>query len=160
MIDKFVGIKLLPFIHRHYGVSLITFIFLSGLSEFLPIPLTMFMMLLSGYLFSFIPGALYYTVGKTLGSTAAFLTVRHFLAQAISQRYRQPLKSFIQATEKRNLGPLLKIRFFDKAPSYLVNILAGLTPISLWNFIWTTAIITFPFALIFAYAGQQFIGIN
>jgi len=160
MIDKFVGIKLLPFIHRHYGFSLITFAVLSGLTAFIPIPIWIFVILLGGYLFSFIPAAVFYTVGIIIGSTTSFLRARYLFAHATKQRYRKPLKSFIQAAEKRKMGHILKIRLFDEVPSYLVNILAGLSRVSLWNFIWTTAVITFPFALIFAYAGQQFIGIN
>ena len=40
-------------------------------------------------------------------------------------------------------------------PFFMINLVAGLTPISLWTYGWTTAIGITPGSFVFAFAGQQ-----
>ena len=65
------------------------------------------------------------------------------------------MAQFNKAMKLYGKNYLLVIRFVAVIPFFLVNILVGLTNLSLWTFIWTTAIGILPGSLVYTFAGQQ-----
>jgi uncharacterized membrane protein YdjX (TVP38/TMEM64 family) len=106
-------------------------------------------------LFGTFLGAVYANIGATLGAIGAFLLVRYSFGAALQRKYAQQLVRFNKAMHEEGMSYLLSVHFIAVIPFFLVNILAGLTQVPLWTFIWTTSVGIFPGSLVYAFAGQQ-----
>lgn len=147
-------------VHAHYIVSALCFIGAYIAAAGLLLPGVMVLTLTGGYLFGTLLGAFYTTIGATVGSTIAFLVVRYIVGSSIQRRYAQHLLSFNKQLEHNGALYLLLIHFVAVIPFFLINLLAGLTNVSVWTFIWTTFVGVIPTALIYSFAGQQLTVIN
>ena len=73
----------------------------------------------------------------------------------LQKKYQQQLRSFNSNLAKNGALYLLSLRFIPLFPFFLINILAGLTNLSLYTFIWTTSLGIIPGTLIYTFAGKQ-----
>ncbi|MDA7026022.1 TVP38/TMEM64 family protein [Bacillus sp. CLL-7-23] len=75
-------------------------------------------------------------IGASAGSTTVFLFIRHFGQQKFLQfiRTHQSVKKLMVWVEKRGFGPLFLLLCFPFTPSAAVNVVAGLSRISLLPF--------------------------
>jgi len=126
----------------------------------LSLPVTIPMSLAGGFFFGVFGGALYANIGATIGSTISFLFIRHLFGATLHHRYKDKLRAFNQEFKRYGYSYLLSIHFTMIIPLFIPNILAGLANISLWTFMWTTAVGLIPGTLFFAFAGQQLMTIN
>jgi uncharacterized membrane protein YdjX (TVP38/TMEM64 family) len=81
--------------------------------------------------------------------------VRYLIGSYIQKKYRDQLASFNRALASGQVSYLLAIHFIAIIPFPLINLLAALTHVPLWTFIWTTAVGILPGSLIYAFAGNQ-----
>ncbi|MFZ5953533.1 MAG: TVP38/TMEM64 family protein [Candidatus Dependentiae bacterium] len=143
------------FVRTHYIKSVIMYI-LSYMTEvILVLPLSALLTLLGGFLFGVIPGALYANIGATLGATISFLSVRYLFGHFLQKKYERQLATFNQAFHEKGWWYLMMTRFIFVIPFFVINILAGLTKVPLWTFVWTTSLGIIPSSLIYAYTGKQ-----
>jgi len=142
-------------VSEYYLLSVICYISLYVAAVALSIPVGVLLTLAGGFLFGVIAGLFYTNIGATLGATIAFLLVRYLVGKTIQQKYAVQLAQFNKAMKLYGKNYLLVIRFIAVIPFFLVNILVGLTNLSLWTFIWTTAIGILPGSLVYTFAGQQ-----
>ncbi|NPC92113.1 TVP38/TMEM64 family protein [Bacillus sp. WMMC1349] len=75
-------------------------------------------------------------IGASAGSITVFLFIRHFGQQKFLQfiRTHQSVKKLMVWVEKRGFGPLFLLLCFPFTPSAAVNVVAGLSRISLLPF--------------------------
>jgi len=142
-------------VSEHYLLSVICYIGLYIAAVAFSIPVGVILTLAGGFLFGVIAGLFYTNIGATLGATIAFLFIRYFIGEAIQKKYAVQLVQFNKAMKLYGENYLLVIRFIAVIPFFLVNILVGLTNLSLWTFVWTTAIGILPGSLVYTFAGQQ-----
>lgn len=147
-------------VQTHYIISALCFISAYITAAGLLLPGVMVLTLTGGYLFGTALGALYTTIGATIGATIAFLAVRYIIGSSIQRRYAQQLFSFNKQLEHNGALYLLLIHFIAVIPFFLINLLAGLTNVSVWTFVWTSFIGVIPTAIIYSFAGQQLTTIN
>ena len=142
-------------VSEHYLLSVICYISLYITAVAFSIPVGVLLTLAGGFLFGVIAGVFYTNIGATLGATIAFLLVRYLIGETIQKKYGVQLAQFNRAMKLYGKNYLLVIRLIAVIPFFLVNILVGLTNLSLWTFIWTTAIGILPGSLVYTFAGQQ-----
>jgi len=142
-------------VSEHYLLSVICYISLYITAVAFSIPVGVLLTLAGGFLFGVIAGLFYANIGATLGATISFLLVRYLIGKTIQQKYAAQLAKFNKVMKLYGKNYLLVIRFIAVIPFFLVNILVGLTNLSLWTFIWTTAIGILPGSLVYTFAGQQ-----
>jgi len=140
---------------EHYGYSVLAFILFYTLFVAFLLPMALLLTITSGFLFGTMWGTLYTNIGVTLGSTIAFLTVRYVIGNALQRRYHDRLVRFNHAIEREGVVYLIIVHLIAVVPLGLVNLLAGLTRIPLWTFVWTTSLGIVPCSLIYAFAGRQ-----
>lgn len=147
------------FVEKNYVLSVLSFILLTVSTAFF-VPGAIALVLAAGFFFGAIPGALFSVTGLTFGAVSAFLTARYVLGDWIHEKYGAQLVAFNQ--EMRNHGHyyLLTLRIVPAVPFFLVNILAGLTKISLKSFAASTFIGLLPASFIYSFAGRKLAGIN
>jgi uncharacterized membrane protein YdjX (TVP38/TMEM64 family) len=111
--------------------------------------------IVSGFLFGVIPGVIYSNIGATVGATIFFLIVRHAFGNSLQERYAQRLKTINEYVRRYGVFYLIALRFIATIPFFIENSIFAMTKISVWTFIWTTAIGIFPGSIVYAFAGQK-----
>lgn len=143
------------FVHDHYAFSVLIFIGVYILIALMGLPLAALATITGGFLFGTIMAAIYTNIGATIGGLGFFLLVRYAIGSYFQKRFVKRSVQFNQLVHKKGNLFLIVIHFMPFIPFSVVNTLAGLTQISSWTFIWTTAVGIFPASLIQAYAGKQ-----
>ncbi len=143
------------YVDEHYVLSVLLYILSYTLVVALSLPVAALFTLLGGSLFGVLWGALYAVIGATTGATLLFLMVRYVVGEQLQQRYKERLIRFNKELEVKGQYYLLSLRFFAVIPFFILNILAGLTNITVRTFIVTTLVGILPGAFVYAYAGQS-----
>jgi uncharacterized membrane protein YdjX (TVP38/TMEM64 family) len=107
-----------------------------------------------------VPGLLFAVAGLTVGAVTAFLAARYILGGWIQERYKVPLAAFNEEMQRHGHYYLITLRVVPVLPFFLVNILAGLTKISLRRFAASTFIGLIPASFVYSFAGRRLAVIN
>jgi uncharacterized membrane protein YdjX (TVP38/TMEM64 family) len=145
---------LLALVEQNYLPSVFIFLTVYVMTAFF-IPGTLALTAAAGFLFGFTEGTLFSLAGACLGATMAFLTSRFMIGAWIQKRFNDQLEAFNREIALHGIHYLIVFRIVPLLPFFMVNYLAGMTHISKWTFIWTTAAGMLPGALVCTYAGQK-----
>lgn len=145
--------------YNYYG-TVITYILLFVIMIGLSIPGSAALTLLGGYLFGVLYSILYSLIGSVLGSLTAFLIFRYGIAHAMYERYAARIEVFKKQMKQYGVSYLLMLHFFVVVPYLVINALAALSGVSVWTFIWTTAVGGLPIICVYSFAGRQLSYIN
>ncbi len=148
-------VALMAFVQNNYISSMILYVWFYILGATFFFPLMVGVTIFGGFLFGGVYGTILTIIGATTGATFAFLMARYLLGIPLHKRYANQLARFDENIKKDGTHYLLSLRFLVVVPFFLVNVLAGLTAVSLWSFIWTTSLGIIPGTLIFSYAGSE-----
>jgi uncharacterized membrane protein YdjX (TVP38/TMEM64 family) len=113
------------------------------------------MTLAGGFLFGSVLGTLYVNLGATTGATLAFLTSRYLLREWVEHKFSQQLDTFQRGFAENAFHYLITLRLILIFPFFLVNLLSGLTRVSVATYIAATAIGIIPGSFVYAYAGRE-----
>ena len=152
---QFYSIRLKEYVNHHYATAVLIYIAIFTLVIAAGIPAVAPLTMLGGFLFNVLPGALFATIGGTIGSIFTFFIVRYLLGSYLQERYTNRLRVFNQQMREHGAYYILMVHFLSIVPYFVINSLAALTVISLPTFIWTTFIGSLPLSLIYSFAGQQ-----
>ena len=151
---------LLTFTEAHYatavGLFILAYIAVTGLS----LPGAVIMTLAGGFLFGSVWGTLFVNLGATTGATLAFLAARYLLHDWVEQKFGNRLGPIQAGFSKNAFHYLMTLRLIPLFPFFLVNMVSGLTRVSLGTYVTATAIGIIPGSFVFAYAGQALGSIN
>jgi len=151
---------LLAFTEQHYLAAVVTFLTSYCLLVALSLPGAVFFTLAGGFLFGSVVGTLYVNLAATSGSTLAFLAGRYLLRDWVEAKFGSRLEP-IQAGFARNaFSYLMTLRLIPLFPFFIVNLVCGLTRVSLGTYVTATAIGIIPGSFVYAYAGRQLGMIN
>lgn len=143
------------FIAAHYVAAVGMYIIAYLLVVAFSMPGATVLTLAGGFLFRLFPGIIYVNVGATVGATLAFLLARYILGNALQKRYEPQLSRFNRELAENGHLYLLILRLIPIFPFFLINLLAGLTKVSLKTFFWTTLVGILPGSLVYCFAGSQ-----
>lgn len=146
---------LMQMVSQHYIFAVLIYLLIFTVASFLSIPITIILNLVAGFLFGAVTGAVYVNIGTVLGSTISFLMFRYLLGDFVRERYAEKLKAFNAHIKKHGYRYLLSMQIFPATPTFFINTLAGLTPVSLWTFVWTTSLGIVPGSFVYTFSGQQ-----
>lgn len=116
--------------------------------------------LMGGFLFGTIPGFLLSLLSATTGSVISFLVIRTLIGPIIRKRFQNKLNEFDHKMKQHGASYLLTINLLSAIPYIVVDVLAALTNISLFTFIWTFIAGNIPVLLILSHTGQQLASIK
>lgn len=151
---------IIALIDNNYWLSVLLFIsaYISVVSLYLPV--AAILTIVGGFLFGILPGALYADIGAVIGATIAFFVARYLVGHVFQEKFADRLIAFNHEITQHGTWYLLSIHFIPLVPFFIINTLAGLTKVSWWTFVWTTAVGIIPGSLVYAYAGQQLMTIE
>ena len=152
--------RLLSFTQTHYagaaGLFIVTYIAVTGLS----LPGAVILTLAGGFLFGGLVGTLLVNVGATTGATLAFLVARYLLRDAVELKFGRWLGPFQEGFNQNAFSYLMTLRLIPLFPFFVVNLVSGLTRVTLGTYVAATALGIIPGSFVYAYAGQQLGTIN
>jgi uncharacterized membrane protein YdjX (TVP38/TMEM64 family) len=162
-LDRYLSLKalkvhrdsLLAFTETHYASAVVLFIGAYTLITGLSLPGAAIMTLAGGFLFGSVLGTLYVNLGATMGATLAFLASRYLLRDWVERQFGQQLEAFQRGFAENAFQYLITLRLIPIFPFFLVNLLSGLTRVSVATYIAATTIGIIPGSFVYAYAGRE-----
>ncbi|EGQ7934622.1 TPA: TVP38/TMEM64 family protein [Vibrio vulnificus] len=139
--------------------SISYFVIYVGLTAF-SIPGATVVTLLGAALFGFWYSLLLVSFASTIGATIAFLSSRYLLKDWVQARFGDKLSAINQGVEKDGAFYLFSLRLIPVFPFFLINLLMGLTPISIGRYYLTSQIGMLPGTAVYLNAGTQLADIN
>ena len=151
---------LLAFTEANYTAAVLLFILLYVVVTGLSVPGAVILTLAGGFLFGAVPATLYVNIGATTGATLAFLAARYVLRDWVEDKFGRWLEPLQQGFAKNALSYLLTLRLIPLFPFFVVNLVSGLTRVSMGTYVAATALGIIPGTFVYAYAGRQVGTIN
>jgi uncharacterized membrane protein YdjX (TVP38/TMEM64 family) len=152
--------RLLAFTEAHYASAVLLYIVLYCVQTALSLPGATIFTLAGGFLFGAVMGTIYVNIAATAGATLAFLASRYLLRDWVERKFGPRLATIQAGFSKNAFSYLLTLRLIPLFPFFLVNLVAGLTRITIGPFVAATAIGIIPAGFVFANAGRQLGSIN
>jgi uncharacterized membrane protein YdjX (TVP38/TMEM64 family) len=138
------------------GMFIVAYVIVTGLS----LPGAVILTLAGGFLFGAVGATLCVNIGATTGATLAFLTARYVLRDTVEQKFGKWLGPLQEGFAQNAFSYLLTLRLIPLFPFFVVNLVSGLTRVSVGTYVAATAIGIVPGSFIYAYAGRQLGTIN
>jgi uncharacterized membrane protein YdjX (TVP38/TMEM64 family) len=151
---------LLAFTEQHYLTAVATFVASYCLVVAFSLPGAVFFTLAGGFLFGSVVGTLYVNLAATSGATLAFLASRYLLRDWVEGKFGSRLEPIQTGFARNAFGYLMTLRLIPLFPFFIVNLVSGLTRVSLGTYVAATAIGIIPGSFVYAYAGRQLGTIN
>ncbi len=108
-----------------------TYILMAALS----IPGATILTIAAGAIFGLLQGTLWVSISSVIGATLAFLMARYFFREAVERKMGSGLKSMQDNIEKDGAFYLFSLRLVPVIPFFVINLLMGLTPITIWRYV-------------------------
>jgi uncharacterized membrane protein YdjX (TVP38/TMEM64 family) len=138
------------------GIFIVAYAIVTGLS----LPGAVILTLAGGFLFGAVGATFFVNIGATTGATLAFLTARYLLKDTVEQKFGKWLGPFQEGFSKNAFSYLLTLRLIPLFPFFMVNLVSGLTRVSVGTYVAATALGIIPGSFVYAYAGRQLGTIN
>ncbi len=133
-----------------YVVAFTVYVVVTGLS----IPGAALMTVAMGWYFGPVAGAILVSFASTAGATVAFLLSRYLFRSTIERRFGERVQSFNEAIEREGAFYLFSLRLFPGIPFFVINVVTGLTRISLPTYWWVSQVGMLPATVVYTYAGS------
>ena len=116
--------------------------------------------LAAGAMFGLWLGLLIVSFASSLGALLAFLVARHLLRDSVQGRFGKQLAPVNEGMQRDGAFYLLTLRLVPLFPFFVVNLLAGLTPIAAGRFYWVSQLGMLAGTAVYVNAGTQLASIQ
>jgi len=139
---------LIEYVNNNYYLSVLIYIVIYILIVISTLPLAALSTVISGFIFGVFWGSIYSIIAGTIGATISFLILRYLVGSYFQKRFSNKLKKFND--DIKNYGAIysLILHFAGIFPFFVINVLSALTNLSLFTFVWTTAVGIIPGTLV------------
>lgn len=100
------------------------------------------------------------TAASALGALLTMLFARHFFRSSVENRFTNKLNEINKGIEKNEVTYLLSLRLAPIIPFVAFNLLAGLTRVKPWTFLWTSFLGMLPGTMLYVNAGSELSKVN
>ncbi|WP_445372124.1 TVP38/TMEM64 family protein [Methylomonas sp. HW2-6] len=143
------------FIDSHYGAAVVLFFLLCTIFINSPLPLAAAMKILSGYFFGFYLGAVYNVGATLLACLMGFWLSRYALRSRFERLFYSRLEAIEHEIERNGFYYFLSLRVAMVVPYFLINFVAGLSRLSVKDYLLSTLLGVVPASLIYANGGER-----
>ncbi|EDP59021.1 TVP38/TMEM64 family protein [Vibrio sp. AND4] len=148
------------FINQNFVLAAATYFFAYIAITAFSIPGAAVVTLLGAALFGFWTSLILVSFASTIGATIAFLSSRYLLREWVQNKFGDKLSAINQGVEKDGAFYLFSLRLIPIFPFFLINLLMGLTPMTIARFYLTSQIGMLPGTAVYLNAGTQLATIN
>lgn len=132
-------------------IAFLVYVILTGLS----LPGATVLTLVYGWYFGWPVGVVLVSFASTAGATFAFLGSRYFFRDLLREKFSSRAKAFDSALAREGPFYLFTLRLIPAFPFFIINVVMGLTPLSVRTFWWVSQLGMFPATVVFVYAGAS-----
>ncbi|MEX0618289.1 MAG: FAD-dependent oxidoreductase [Pseudohongiellaceae bacterium] len=140
---------------EHFVVAALAYFLIYLLVAALALPAATLVTLAGGAVFGLFWGAILVSFASTIGGTIAFLFSRLLLRDWVQHRFRRYLGPINRGMEKDGNFFLFSLRMVPLFPFFVVNLLMGITPISVRSFYLISQLGMLPATLVYVNAGSE-----
>ncbi|MDV6033825.1 MAG: TVP38/TMEM64 family protein [Phycisphaera sp. RhM] len=134
-----------------YAIAFGVYVAVTGLS----LPGAAALTLVYGWYFGFARALVLVSFASTAGATAAFLSSRYLLRDAVESRYGASMKTFQKRLAEEGAFYLFTLRLIPAVPFFVINLVMGLTPIRVRTFWWVSQLGMLAGTVVYVYAGSR-----
>jgi len=143
------------FVKNNYLVAAILYIAFFTVVVAFTIPISILLTVAGGYFFHVIPAVIYSNIGAVGGSTITFLVFRYLFREAARKKYGDRFPQVRENLRRNGAYYLLFMQLLPITPFTVITILAGISDISVFTFMWATSLGILPGSIIYVLAGKQ-----
>jgi uncharacterized membrane protein YdjX (TVP38/TMEM64 family) len=147
--------RLLAFTEANYGLAVVLFVIIYIVVTGLSLPGAVILTLAGGFVFGAVIATMLVNLGATTGATLAFLVARYLLRDTVERKLGKWLGPLQEGFEKDAFSYLMTLRLIPLFPFFVVNLVSGLTRVTLRSYVVATALGIIPGSFVYAYAGEQ-----
>ncbi|KHT45056.1 TVP38/TMEM64 family protein [Vibrio sinaloensis] len=148
-------LALSDYISKNFVFAALTYFFAYVAITAFSIPGAAVVTLLGAALFGFWTSLLLVSFASTIGATLAFLSSRFLLRDWVQGKFGDKLSAINQGVERDGAFYLFSLRLIPVFPFFLINLLMGLTPISVARFYFVSQLGMLPGTAVYLNAGTQ-----
>ncbi|KGY07072.1 TVP38/TMEM64 family protein [Vibrio sinaloensis] len=148
-------LALSDYISENFVFAALTYFFAYVAITAFSIPGAAVVTLLGAALFGFWTSLLLVSFASTIGATLAFLSSRFLLRDWVQGKFGDKLSAINQGVERDGAFYLFSLRLIPVFPFFLINLLMGLTPISVARFYFVSQLGMLPGTAVYLNAGTQ-----
>ncbi|HEX4843490.1 MAG TPA: TVP38/TMEM64 family protein [Limnobacter sp.] len=100
------------------------------------------------------------TAASAVGALLTMLATRHLFRQRVEQRFGATLDKVDRGLARNEVAYMLSLRLAPIIPFVVFNMLAGLTRVKPWTFLWTSFVGMLPGTLLYVNAGKEISQVN
>lgn len=153
--DKWVAVYL-----SHPLKFIIRFMIFNTLMAMLPVPGISMISFFGGTIFGFWPAFFYSSIATAVGNLGGFFLGRYFLQDYVHEKYGDKLIVFKKEWQQDGALALFSMRLFPFVPSFVANLIMGVSALRAWTFFWVSWIGRIPMVVVYAWSGVQIAKIN
>lgn len=139
--------------HPYLLYSIVFVIYTIGFA--IGLPFAALMTIIVGWFFDFIPALILSSVGSSVGAALTFMTSRYFFRERMEKWLGGTMERFKHELDDGAPFYLFVSRLIPQIPFVLVNLVMGLSPISLRTFFWVSQLSMLPVLIIFVWIGNS-----
>lgn len=143
------------FISDHFAVAALSYFVAYVAITAFSIPGAAVVTLLGAALFGFWTSLVLVSFASTIGATLAFLSSRYLLRDWVQSKFSDKMTTINQGVERDGAFYLFSLRLIPVFPFFLINLLMGLTPISVLRFYLVSQLGMLPGTAVYLNAGTQ-----
>src|SRR5262245_33139160 len=136
---------------RTVAVYFAVYVAVTGLS----LPGAAIMTLVGGAIFGLGWGTVIVSFASSIGATLAFLASRFLFRDAIQRKFGDKLAAINRGVEKEGAFYLFAPRLVPALPSFVINLVMGLTPMKTRTFYWVSQLGMLAGTIVYVNAGTQ-----
>lgn len=133
------------------GVYMAIYIMVTALS----LPGAVIMTLAGGALFGVMAGSVIVSFASTIGATIACFVARFILRDWVQGRFADRLGVINKGIDQEGGFYLFTLRLVPVFPFFVINLVLGMTRLSLWKFYWISQLGMLPGTIVFVNAGKE-----
>lgn len=133
------------------GSYFVIYVLMAALS----LPGAAILTLAGGAVFGLATGTVVVSFASSIGATLAFLAARFLFHDAVQRRFKDRLKRLNEGVKRDGGFYLFSLRLVPVFPFFVINLVAGLTPLRTWTFYWVSQVGMLPGTLVYVNAGTQ-----
>lgn len=143
------------FYDQNTALTILIYFTLYVVTTALSFPGATILTLAGAAVFGFQTGMIIISFASTIGASLAFLGARFLFRDYVQSHFQQHLETINEGVKKEGEFYLFTLRLIPLFPFFLINLVMGLTPISLLKFFFVSQIGMLPGTMVYVFAGVK-----
>jgi uncharacterized membrane protein YdjX (TVP38/TMEM64 family) len=140
---------------HHRALVILVYFFIYVIATSLSLPGAVILTISGGALFGLFTGTLIVSFASTIGATLACFAARFLMRDWVQGKFGEKIVKINEGVEKEGAFYLFTLRLIPVFPFWIINLVMGLTKMSLWRFYWVSQLGMLAGTMVYVNAGKE-----